>query len=610
MTGAVRRPAFSGAKGCLALLAACFPPAGMALDDLLIYGDIGCDKKTIEQSYAQVSGGTMTGVAGGKVPITCLEKHGGTDAVEMDLPQNLAVGGYYDLILKFPDWGQKDIKAYKDVRFWARNVLATEANITLKWENATYQSSPIKKALSIPANSGWTEYVIPLGDFGTFTQESLMNGFGISQPADVAKSRLHLYLDDFRITDGTGQGSLELPAQPGGGLPAGWTPHFLTGTYDNHQDQGKTPQLQGKLDYRYQYLTGPWKTYSQGRYVQAFVEEGRKIGLRSGFVWYHLGKAGEGGTVVKANLNNAAFMDAYFADYDLALGQMAEAGAEKVILVIEPDMYGFLLQNDLVPGMDASQMPVAMGKANALSGRTYASTLKGYAEYMVERAKEKSPGAIVGHLLNHWGVLIPNQIGQGSMDAHLSAGAAQARFLNSLGDKGKGDLFFVEKADRDAGTKGAIWFWQKENYDKYFAWVKVISARTRLRACAWQVSEGNAAGTAVNRDDAVQYFLDHGPDWARAGFIGILFGPGDAGQADYVNDGGWFLNQMQAYRGSLISLAGFGSGLRPSSGRRLSRPASGPMLRMTPEGLVILAPGGFRTLTGRRAGTGSTTISP
>lgn len=580
----------------LAALAA-LPVGVQALDDLIIYGDAGCGDKTIEQSYAQVSGGTMTGVtSGGKVPVTCDEKHSGTDAIVMELPQNLAVGGYYDLILKFPDWGQKDLKAYKDVRFWAKNVLATDAHITLKWENApAYQSSPIKKALVIPASSGWTEYVIPLSDFGTFTQEGLMNGFGISQPADVSKSRLHIYLDGVRVTDGTGQGSLSLPDQPGGRPPAGWTPHFLVGSYDNYQDQGYTPRLQGKVDYRYQYLTGPWKTYSGGRYVQSFVEAGKAIGLRSGFVWYHLGKAGEGGGTVKANLNDPAFMEAYFADYDLALGQMAEAGAETAILVIEPDMYGFLLQNDLVPDMDAAQMPVAMAKANALSGRAYPSTLKGYAEYMVERAKEKAPGSLVGHLLNHWGTLIPGQVGQGTLDAHLTAGAAQARFLNSLGDKGKGDIIFVEKADRDAGTKGAIWFWQKENYDKYFAWVKMISARTGLRACAWQVSQGNAAGTPANRDDAVQYFLDHGRDWAEAGFIGILFGPGDAGQADYVNDGGWYLEKMAAYRGSLLDLSGIGAAIfRPRAVPALSTPwrRAGGLL-LSPDGRIFSVTGRF-----------------
>lgn len=536
--------------------------AAFALDDIPIYGDVGCNRTSIEQSYAQVSGGTLTGLAGGKAPITCEEKHGGTDALILDLPANLTVGGYFDVILKFPDWGQKDLKAYKDVRFWAKNPLATDAHITLKWENApAYQSSPIKKAVAIPASSPWTEYVVPLSDFGAFTQESLMNGFGFSQPADVSKSKMRLFIDDVRVTDGSGQGSLALPAQPGGAIPAGWTKHFLVGSYDNHE-AAQTAKLQGKVDYRYQYLTGAWKTYAGGRYVQSFVEAGKKVGAKSGFVWYHLGKAAEGGAAVKANLNNAAFMETYFADYDLALGQMAEAGAENVILVIEPDMYGFLLQSDLVPGQDAAQMTVAMAKANALSGKTYAGTLKGYAEYMVERAKAKVPGALVGHLLNHWGTLIPGQVGQGTMDAHLIAGAAQARFLNSLGAQGKGDLFFVEKADRDAGTKGAIWSWKPENYVKYFAWVKMISARSGLRACAWQVSQGNSASVAANRDDAVQYFLDHGADWAKAGFIGILFGPGEAGQADYVNDGGWFVEKIGGYRSALLDLSAAGVAIR------------------------------------------------
>lgn len=534
-------------KIILLLLLAGYASSAWSLDDLLLYSDVGCDKTGIEQSFAQVGGGTMRIAAEKKVPITCTDKHRGSDAVDLDLSADLAMGGYYDFVIKFPDWGQKSIGGHADVRFFVKNLLASEARLAVRWENSTYQSST-RRAVIVPANSGWAEVVVPLSDFGTFTKNSLMNGFAFSQPDVVIGSRSHLLIDDIRITDGTGQGNVEVPTSPGGSAPAGWSSNLITGSYDNYTDSLKAKLLMGKVDYRYQYLTTGWKDYNQGHYIGDFIKTSVKIGARSAFTWYHVAKAGEGGASVKSSLNNAAFMKAYFEDFESALEQIAAEAGEAPLLIIEPDMYGFLLQSDLIPNFDASLFSVDMTRANSLSGGAYASTLKGYCEYMVQRAKSKVPGLLAGHLINSWSTLIPGEIGQGSLDAHLLAAVSLSRFINSLGAKGKGDLVFVEKSDRDAGTKGSKWFWGDEQYQRYFAWVKTLSFRSGLRVCGWQVSAGTSQSPALNRDDAAERFRDHPAEWSNAGFIGVLFGPGAEGQADYANDGGFFLKAMESYQ--------------------------------------------------------------
>lgn len=96
---------------------------------------------------------------------------------------------------------------------------------------------------------------------------------------------------------------------------------------------------------------------------------------------------------------------------------------------------------------------------------------------------------------------------------------------------------FVEKTDGDAGNPEKAkenWFWTDYNYNKYFAWVKILSAKSNLRVVGWQVSEGNMQHpVTAHRDDAVQYFLGNTEKWDDAGFIGVLFGAGIPNNANY-----------------------------------------------------------------------------
>jgi hypothetical protein len=207
-------------------------------------------------------------------------------------------------------------------------------------------------------------------------------------------------------------------------------------------------------------------------------------------------------------------------------------------------------------GVSTAGLTVRMEHANALAGTAYPNTVKGLCQYLMYRAHQKLPGCIIGPMVSAWNVM--GGLGTGSLDAHLAAGLESANFLNSLDSAGKGDMFFVEKSDHDAGQKGATgdssWFWTKPNYDKYFAWVKIISNRAVLRASGWQVSEGNMNhANPLFRDDAVQYFVSNSQDWVNSGFLGVLFGSG-AGGASYQNDNNWFINTMRTYYGHPTAL--------------------------------------------------------
>lgn len=83
------------------------------------------------------------------------------------------------------------------------------------------------------------------------------------------------------------------------------------------------------------------------------------------------------------------------------------------MIILEPDMYGKLMQDNKMKNWDAATVTVNMDEANRLSGKTYDPNLKGWAKYMIERSREKlkSRRTIIGRMLNHWGVNIPRQIG-------------------------------------------------------------------------------------------------------------------------------------------------------------------------------------------------------
>jgi hypothetical protein len=314
-------------------------------------------------------------------------------------------------------------------------------------------------------------------------------------------------------------------------------------------------------DYRYQYIMPEsFVSWGDSLYAKTYAAKSQSMGIKSAFVWYNLGKVSE--SQVAQNLDSTAFMTDYVSRYENFLSQIASVNQKDYIIVLEPDMYGLLLQGGYAPNLSCADIPVKMAPAAAVTGSSYTSDLCGWANYVIGRAKQKlTNGVIIGHMMNHWGINIPFQVGQGRIEAHIMSGNAEGAFLNSFGNY-KGDVVFVEKTDRDAGVKATSapdqdWFWDTANYAKYFTWAKVLSTKTSLRIVGWQVSEGNMNHpVTAHRDDAAQYFLDHPAQWADAGFIGILFGPGASGNANYGDDDdtGWFLDHFKAYGTSTYSL--------------------------------------------------------
>lgn len=530
-----------------------------ALDDLPMYLDAGCSNGGIPKSFAQGPTDMVTASIGGTkaIPINCTDKKSGTDAAVMNLGRKLVNGEYYDFIFKWGDDRSHSIKGYADLRLWIKNKNSTVAKFRLAWEQANYSTSTFKN-MEIAGGGDWKEYIIPLTELGSDS----VAGLKISQPLgeyngpDINADPINILLDSITVTDGTGNQSLAIPDIVRMPRPAKWPSSFLVGSFDNRDLNASTVAAQAGCPYRYQYMMPETRDYysASGKgYLCDYATESKSLGVKTAVVWYNLGKSGEGYGPVSDNLQSSTYMDDYFDRYDWVLDQLALAGQSDYMIIIEPDMYGFIMRGEK---FHPAEIPVVMTKANSLSGKTYDPTLTGWAKYLVERAHAKLPnGVIIGHMPNHWGVNIPGQVGQGRKEAHLFSGLIIGQFIKEFGPIGMGDVVFVEKTDHDAGHKPANenWFWDSTGYAKYFLWTSTISNRTGLPIVGWQVSEGNMSNpTATFRDNAAETFLDHPDWWTNGGFIGILFGAGNGDCVNYKNDNdeGWFVNHMKAYNES------------------------------------------------------------
>jgi hypothetical protein len=602
-----------------ALLTALSAPV-FALDDLPVYLDAGCDagKTTgkLGNGYAQGPAEmNLPDKANGQktIPVTCAEKLSGSDAIVINLPRKLKTGEYWDMGVKFADDRAWSLKKFTDIRFWLKNKGGVAVKMRVGLESAGGTPGAMK-VVEFSADTAWKEYVVLLSEIGGDTSYGVKFSQAPDQwgGADTTVGPLDLLIDSMRITDGTGLNGLDIPAAVHNPRPANWGPNFVLGSFDNREVGKSTKAQQAGMPYRYQYVMPDIKTYysrSGKGYVYDYAMHSDTLGVKTGIVWYNLGKVGEGWGPVTTNLADATYMTSYFDRYDWVLDQLAMAGQSDYIIVFEPDMYGFLNRGPKgatgTPVDDPSIIAVDMSKANALSGKTWEPNLVGWAKYLVWRAKEKLPkGVIVGHMPNHWGVSIPGQVGQGRKEAHIISGSVIGRFLAGFGKDGLGDVVFVEKSDHDAGHKPSNenWFWDSTAYSKYFLWTRTIAAKTGLPICGWQVSEGNTTNPdKLLRDDAAETFLAHPDWWIDGGFAGILFGAGNPDCANYLNDndGGWFVTNMTAASKAPIPLpAPVGVALpTPRSAGGLSMVADGRSVRF--EGFAGTGRASFLDAQGR-----------
>jgi hypothetical protein len=110
------------------------------------------------------------------------------------------------------------------------------------------------------------------------------------------------------------------------------------------------------------------------------------------------------------------------------------------------------------------------------------------------------------------------------------------------------DVVSNDIADHDSGQSGNWWDRTNvtfPNFNRYLQYASALSAESGRGILLWQVPVGNQYFDTENnspghtQDNKAAYILGHIADFANAGVIGVLFGPGTSGTAvqDSRHDG-------------------------------------------------------------------------
>lgn len=361
-----------------------------------------------------------------------------------------------------------------------------------------------------------------------------------------------------------------------GGIPAAFPHYFsfglmnapgsVTALDDMRQTNGAA------FTFRYQYLSGGvntghgWETWNQpaGQFATLYMQESAQHGYIPTFVYYELCQsngshpgsfcAGHDGEQDRANLANPATMAAYFANWALLL-QKIKAFGKPVLVIVEPDLWGFLEQAS-AGTHNAAAVPASVSSSRYAVASGFPNTAQGFSWALLHMRDIYASNAILALHASTWaaGADIASDTSS-SLDV---SGLAQkeASFLNSAGLVGNPagvsswDLLSNDVADHDSAQPGGRSWWDRynrtfPNFARYLDFMGKLCQQTRRRAVLWQVPMGNQYFATMNntqghyQDNRPEYILSHVLDFANAGIISVLFGPGNGGtmNTDAMHDG-------------------------------------------------------------------------
>src|SRR2546423_199825 len=216
-----------------------------------------------------------------------------------------------------------------------------------------------------------------------------------------------------------------------------------------------------------------------------------------------------------ANLRNAQTMSAYWSDVRLLFTRVK--GTKPVVVHVEPDLWGYLEQ----------------------TGET--ALASAFAQRWTKLRDDLAPNVILAYHMSGWGTK-HDIVYEDPPDRTVIAYAMQsAAFYRSL--HARFDIAFEDFSDRDAGFyekqqgNAKTWF-TLADFHRHLLYGQTFVRLAGLRMVAWQIPLGNTLMRALDdtwghyQDNRVQWLLGsrtHLAAYARAGYVGFLFGGGADG---------------------------------------------------------------------------------
>jgi hypothetical protein len=297
-----------------------------------------------------------------------------------------------------------------------------------------------------------------------------------------------------------------------------------------------------------------WDQLPPGQYVRDLVEHAKadrpvSVPLITYYTWLQASGRAEGADQLLA-ATDTAFLTRYFNDWRFLLQQV---GQERVLLHVEPDLWGYAQHRSASPSGVAARVRAA----NPTDCAAQEDSMAGVGRCMVAMVRRYAPNAKVALHASGWGTQV-DVLNNKSASFDVAAEARKvADFLLEAGGR-EADFVVVEASDRDAGYYelrfGREAWWDPTdatlpNYAQAFTWARALSERMDKPHLWWQLPVGQMALPNTSRrwkDNRVATFLTRTAEVARAHGVGVAFGAGEVEQTVPTTDDGHLYQQALA----------------------------------------------------------------
>jgi len=351
-----------------------------------------------------------------------------------------------------------------------------------------------------------------------------------------------------------------------GSIPVGFPGRFTVGLYEEHggtwmRDSGV------RWDARYRYFVQGWVNNwgwspADGSWGLSYLRESRTMGFLPVVQYYVMnGVSGYNESAFLATAQNASKMADYFGQWKILMQRVKDFGQPAVILV-EGDGFGFLQQQaggnpNAYAAVADTGMPELAGLPNTVAGWGLA--------FLELRAAVGASNAILSMDISGWATgkdvfyfSVTDPLGP-EVDKAYAFLAPLGLAANQTGETW--DLLTNNPLDRDSDyytTLGQNRWWSasdtasinSRSFTRYAEWLRLWNVKAGKRWVLWQVPLGNSnhlnvynngAARQGYKDNRAEYFFGvnaaaHRQTFAKAGVIGLFFGPGVGGMSFYTND--------------------------------------------------------------------------
>lgn len=354
-------------------------------------------------------------------------------------------------------------------------------------------------------------------------------------------------------------------------LPPGIPNHFSFGVMNSPGDAALLDSMRDHngttWDFRYQYLAGGvntgkgWETWRSpaGQFATDYLRESADHHYAPALVYYDMLQShGSCDNCTEnerdvSNLANPALMSAYFANWRLLMRTVGAYGGP-VLIVVEPDLWGYMQQSVLANGDSPVDVPASVVSSGDPDAAAFPNTAQGYAWALLHIRDLYAPNAVLALHVSNWATgrdidtSTDSSLNVSDLAHDVTQFLAAAGLTNPPPGVSTWDLLSNDVSDRDSGQGNAWWDRTNESFPNFTRYLTFISDVTRLtdkHVMMWQVPEGNQYFDTENnsnrhtQDNRAEYILGHVADFARAGIVGVLFGPGNSGTSidDAAHDG-------------------------------------------------------------------------